>query len=89
MQLKERERERVRCDVDIANFTAVGFIGLDMDSTVRIPEAYGTVFSATQTIIAVTVESRGQHGTLVTFQHVNLFPRKIFHAHLFFFTSRD
>jgi len=86
-----KREKRVRCDVDIADFTAVGFIGLNMDSTVRIPEAYGTVLAATETIIAVTVEPRGQNRTLVTLQHVNLFLRKIFHAfhafhaHLFFF----
>lgn len=45
--MHDSERERVLCDVDIADFASVGFIGLDMDATVRIPEAYGTVFAAT------------------------------------------
>ena len=53
-----RETERVQGDVDIANFTAVGFVSLDVDSTVRIPEAYGTVFAAAETIVSVAVESR-------------------------------
>ena len=32
-----REIERVRGDVDVANFTAMGFVSLDVDSMVRIP----------------------------------------------------
>ena len=56
----ERERKRgglcVLSDVDIADFTAVGFVGLDMDPTVGIPEAYGPIFAATQAIISVCVE---------------------------------
>lgn len=84
MSKRERERERVRGDVDIADFAAVGFIGFDVDATVGIPEANGAVFAATETIIAVGVEPRGQNGTLVTLQHVHFLPRKIFHAHFFF-----
>lgn len=57
--MHDSERERVLCDVDIADFASVGFIGLDMDATVRIPKAYGTVFAATQNIIAIAVEPRG------------------------------
>jgi len=45
--MHDSERERVLCDMDIADFASVGFISLDMDATVRIPEAYGTVFAAT------------------------------------------
>lgn len=78
------ERVCVRGDVDIADFAAMGFIGLDMDSTVGIPEAYGTVFAATQAIIAVSVEPHTQYGTVVTLQHVCLLLRKIFYAHLLF-----
>lgn len=69
--------------MDIADFAAVGFVGLDMDATVGIPEAYGAVFAATQAIIAVAIEPSSQYGALVPLQHVNLLPRKIFHAHLF------
>lgn len=56
-----------------------------MDATVRIPEAYGTVFAATEDIIAVGVEPRGEDATFVTFQHVHLLLRKIFHTHSFFY----
>jgi len=78
------ERVSIRGDVDITDFTAMGFIGFDMNSTVRIPEAYGTVFTATEDIIAVGVEPRGKHATFVTLEHVHLLPRKIFHTHSFY-----
>lgn len=44
--------------MDIADFAAMGFVGFDVNSTVGIPEAYGTVLAAAQTILAVRVESR-------------------------------
>ena len=44
--------------MDVADFTSVGFVGLDVDAMVGIPEAYGTVFAATQTIVSLAVESR-------------------------------
>jgi hypothetical protein len=78
------ERVYIRGDVDIADFTAMGFIGFDMDATVRIPEAYGTVFTATEDIITVGVEPRSEYATFVTFQNVHFLLRKIFHAHRFF-----
>ena len=68
--------------MDIADFTAVGFVGLDVDTTVRIPEAYGTVLAAAEAIITVAVEPRRQYGPFVPFQYVNLLPRQIRHAHL-------
>jgi hypothetical protein len=55
-----------------------------MDATVRIPEAYGTVFTATEDIITVGVKPRGEYATFVTFQNVHFLLRKIFHAHRFF-----
>lgn len=42
--------------MDIANFSAVGFVGFDVDATVGIPETDGAVFTAAQAIIAVSVE---------------------------------
>ena len=65
MKKRERESESVRGNVDVADFAAVGFVGLDMDATVGIPEAYSTVFAATQAIVAVAVEPRRQYGALV------------------------
>ena len=43
--------------MDVVDFTGVGFVGLDVDAMVGIPEAYGTVFAATQTIVSLAVES--------------------------------
>ena len=48
----------VRGDVDVADFTAVGFVGLDVDPTVGVPEADGAVFAAAQAVVPVGVEPR-------------------------------
>lgn len=65
----------VPCDMDIADFTAVRFVGLDVQSTVGIPQAYGAVFAAAKYILAVGVESRRQHRPFVPPEHVRLLPR--------------
>lgn len=54
--VRVRERKKVLGDMDVANFTAMGFVGLDVNPTVGIPEAYGTVLAAAQGIIAVGIE---------------------------------
>lgn len=74
--------ETVLCNVDIADFTAVRFVGFDMDTTVRIPETNGTVLAATQAIVAVAVEPGGQNGTFVAFEYISFVSRQIRHAHL-------
>lgn len=55
---REEEEEVVRGDVDVADFTAVGFVGLDVDPTVGVPEADGAVFAAAQAVVPVGVEPR-------------------------------
>lgn len=42
--------------MDVADFPAVGFVGLDVDATVGVPEANGAVFAATEAVVAVAVE---------------------------------
>ena len=44
--------------MDVVDFTGVGFVGLDVDAMVGIPEAYGMVFATTQIIGSLAVESR-------------------------------
>lgn len=80
---EEKGRKGVQGNVNIADFTAMGLIGLDMDATVRIPEANGTVFAATEAIITVAVEPRRQNSALMPLQYVHLLPRQIRHAHRF------
>lgn len=82
-RILERERE-LRGDVDIADFSAVGFVGLDVNPTVGIPEAYATIFAAAQAIISVAVEPSSEDGTLVPPEHVSLLRRQIGLAHLTF-----
>lgn len=64
----------IRCDVDIPDFTAVGFVGFDVQSTVGIPEAYGAVFAAAKAILAVGIEARRQHRPFMPPEHVSLRP---------------
>lgn len=45
--------------MNISDFAAVRFVGLDVQSTVGIPQSYGAVFAATQAILAVGVEPCG------------------------------
>lgn len=45
--------------MDVVDFAAVGFVGLDVNPAVRIPQADGAVLAATQTIITVAVEPSG------------------------------
>lgn len=42
--------------MNIADFTAMRFVGLDVNATVGIPEADGAVLAAAQAIIAIGVE---------------------------------
>lgn len=67
--------------MDIADFTAVRFVGLDVQSTVGIPEAYGAVFAAAEAILAVGVETRRQDRPFVPPEHASLRPRQAVRAH--------
>ena len=73
----------LRSDVNITNLAAVRFVGLDVDSTVRVPEADGAVFAAAQAIVTVTVKTRGEDSAFVSTQHVGLVLRQTSNAHLF------
>lgn len=44
--------------MDITDFTAMGFVGLNVDATVRVPESDGSVFPAAEAVIAVAIEPR-------------------------------
>lgn len=57
--MKKEEDENLRGDVDVADFTAVGFVGFDVNATVGIPQAYGAIFAAAQAILAVRIKPRG------------------------------
>lgn len=70
--------------MDIPDFSAVGFVGLDVNPTMGIPEAYGTIFAAAEAIISVAVEPSSEDGTLVSPEHVSLLRRQIGLAHLTF-----
>lgn len=59
MKLKEEGERVVRGDMNVADLTAMGFVGLDVDATMRVPKANSTVLAAAQAIIAVGVESSG------------------------------
>lgn len=74
----------VRSDVDISNFTAVRFVGLDVNSTVRIPEADGAISPAAQAILAVAIEPRSQNRSLVSSQDARLPLRQLRRAHPLF-----
>lgn len=73
----------LRSDVNITNLAAMRFVGFDVDSTVRVPEADGAVFAAAQAIVSVTVKTSGEDCSLVTSQHVRLLLRQTSDAHLF------
>lgn len=61
--------------MDIADFTAVRLVGLDVQSTVGIPQPYGAVFAAAQAILAIRVEPRRQYRPFVPPEYSSLRPR--------------
>lgn len=65
----------VRGDVDVADLAAVGFVGLDVDAAMGVPQPEGAVLPAAQAVVAVPVESDGQHRPLVPLEHVRFLPR--------------
>lgn len=69
--------------MNITNLAAMWFVGFDVDSTVRVPEADGAVFAAAQAIVSVTVKTSGEDCSLVPSQHVRLLLRQTSDAHLF------
>ena len=69
--------------MNITNLAAVRFAGLDVDSTVRVPEADGAVFAAAQAIVSVAVKTRGEDSAFVSTQHIGLLLRQTSNAHLF------
>lgn len=58
--------------MNVTNLTAMGFIGLDVDTTMRIPEAEGAVLAAAQAVVSVAVESGSQNCSLVPSKHASL-----------------
>lgn len=68
-----REDERkVRGDVNVAYFSTVWFVGLDVNPTVGIPEAESAILAAAQAVVAISVEPHGQHRSFVPLQHTRL-----------------
>lgn len=61
----------------------MGFVSLDVNAAVGIPEADGAVFAAAQAVIAVGVKPSGEDSPLVTPEHVSLIPGKFTATHLF------
>ena len=68
--------------MNVSDFTAMGLVGLDVKTTMRVPEADRTVLAAAQAVISVSVEPRREYCSFVTFQHVRLLPWKLRRAHL-------
>lgn len=68
--------------MDVADFAAVGFVGLNVDAAVRVPEADGAVLAAAEAVVTVAVESGGQNRALVALQKARLLPREVALAHL-------
>lgn len=62
---KNEGDDDVRGDVDVADFTAVRFVGFDVDAAVGIPEAEGAVLAAAKAVVAVAVKSDGEDGAFV------------------------
>lgn len=69
--------------MDVADFTTVRFIGLDVQSTVRIPKPYSTIFATAQAILPIPVKPGSQYCAFVPPEHVSLLPRQILFAHPF------
>lgn len=76
------EEEELRGTVDVADFAAVGFVGLNMDATVGVPEADRAVLAAAEAVVTVAVESGGQNRALMALEHARLLPREVALAHL-------
>ena len=53
--------------MDVADFTAVRLVGLDVDPAAGVPEAEGPVLAAAQAVVSVAVKSNGEYGAFVTF----------------------
>lgn len=68
--------------MDVADFAAVGLVGLDVDATVGVPEADGAVLTAAEAVVAVAVEPGGQNRALVALEHGRLLPGEAALAHL-------
>lgn len=69
--------------MDVADFTTVRFIGLDVQSTVRIPKPYSAIFAAAQAIFPIPVKPGSQYCAFMPPEHVSLLPRQIPFAHPF------
>lgn len=55
--------------MDVADLTTVRFVGLDVDSTVGIPQAEGPVLATAETVVAISIEPHRQNCPFVPFQH--------------------
>ena len=48
--------EELRGDMDVADFTAMWFVGLNVNATVRIPETNSAVLATAEAVIAIAIE---------------------------------
>lgn len=66
---REREREKIRGDVDIADLTTVWFVGLDVNPTVGIPQLESPVLATAEAVVAICIKPHRQNRPFVPLQH--------------------
>lgn len=67
--------------MDVADLASMGFISLDVNPAVRVPQADRTVLAAAEAVVPVAVESSSENRALMALEHVGLLPGKIARAH--------
>jgi hypothetical protein len=70
-------KKNARGDMDVADLTTVRFVGLDVDSTVGIPQAESPVLATAEAVVAISIEPHRQHRPFVPFQHARFIHRQV------------